>query len=52
MEAIFVYLELKDLLNIMDSSKRFHTAAFQVYKRNFMKMNLIYAPPTKYGTFK
>lgn len=39
MEQIFQRLELNDLLNVADSSKRFYNAVCQVYKRKYLNMN-------------
>lgn len=39
MEMIFEHLEINDLLNVADSSKQFHTAVCQVYKRKYLNVN-------------
>lgn len=44
MEAIFMYLSFTDLSNIVESSKQFHTAAFEVYQKNYASKMLMYAP--------
>lgn len=42
MELIFKHLEFNDLLNVVDSSKHFYSAACEVYKRKYINMNPIY----------
>lgn len=43
MEIIFGHLEIDDLLNVADSSKQFHTAVCQVYKRKYLNVSPMFA---------
>lgn len=52
MVAIFMYLSFTDLSNIVESSKQFHFAAFEVYQRNYANKMLIYDPHcNKFGFY-
>lgn len=42
MEAVFKYLGFNDLVNIVESSKQFYTAACEIYRRNFASQPLMY----------
>lgn len=42
MEAIFHYLGFNDLLNVVESSKQFYTAACEVYKRKYAGQHLMF----------
>lgn len=39
MELVFEHLELKDLLNISDSSNQFESAVCRVYKKKYLNMD-------------
>lgn len=44
MEIIFKHLELDDLINVADSSKRFYSTACEVYKLKFTNIRPVFAP--------
>lgn len=42
MEIVFENLEFNDLVNVIDSSKEFYSAACQVYKNKYINMNVMF----------
>lgn len=42
MEIIFKHLDLNDLLNVVDSSREFYSAACMVYKKQYGNAYMIY----------
>lgn len=49
LEKVFDFLKFEDLINIMDTSKYFHTAASQVYKRKYRNQNVIFDTDVYHG---